>query len=90
MPINSGHSNQAYPLDLDGSLDFTRFATHQSVHPYPQMIGSLSGFMPLIDVVQLSPVSRAPWGAGVGQPQPADYTQYYSQVTFPDLQKVRG
>lgn len=90
MGIFSGHSNPAYPLDLDGSLDYTRFAKVAGVHPYPSVIGHVSGFMPLLDVLQLSPVSNAPWGAGVGTPQPVDFTQYTGQVTFPDLQKVRG
>lgn len=64
-----------YPLDLDGSLRFTRPYVID-VFPYPTPIGMISGFMRQMNVFFFDNYStaRKPYGPNVNQlPTYADY-----------------
>jgi len=82
--------NTGYPLDLNAALNYTRFAAYGEMHPYPSMIGSVSGILPLMDVLKISPVSDYAWGNNVNSISNPQFMPGYQQILQPNLQKVRG
>lgn len=87
-------SRDGYPFDFDGSLDYVRSATGQTLWPdvatYPNGdgIGCVSGFMPQMDAAVYSQmIARLPWGPSVNQ-VPTDPMRYIGQMTFPTLQQI--
>lgn len=73
-----------YPLDLDGSLRFTRpFAV--DIFPYPPIIGMISGFMREVNgyIIQTG-IAKTPFGPDINR----TVIDYNWQVAVGGLTKV--
>lgn len=85
-----------YPLDLDGSLRFTREATGYSVFPYPTIIGYVQGLLPmqdnLVHAAMYGKQSWGPWSPGAAPQSPAGASLAFvgEQVGNLNLLKVDG
>lgn len=81
-PETAGH----YRLDLDASERHTRFGTGVVMEPYPYIIGAISGFMPMQNMMVWSGMyGKEPSGPGPGsQPDPLNRLW---QILIPGLQK---
>lgn len=75
------------PGDYDGGERITRpRATPNGRFPYPYIIGSVSGFMPMQDTLSESFAwAKNAFGPGISTPTPQPI-----QVTFPGLPKKTG
>jgi hypothetical protein len=72
-----------YPLDLDGSLRFTRPYVIDP-YPYPTIIGMISGFMRETNQFIWQQPARTPYGPNVNNlPTYAEY-----QIAVPGLTKL--
>jgi len=76
-----------YPLDLDGSERFTRFATGVGIFPRPPMIGSISGILPLMDDFFYASGYAPPGYGPSANPAPVNLQW---QAMFPGLTKQMG
>lgn len=73
-----------YPIDLDGSLKFTRFAKTKWQMPAPPMIGRTSGFLPLQNAfIWRNAMGKMPSGPNISL-APLNLTY---QITIPELAK---
>lgn len=89
-----------YPLDLDGSLRFTRFAKNPtSENPYPNPatfpdglgVGAFGCFMPMLDAFAKGiSFGKSPYGPGVNSIPRMSTLYNYGMVQFPTLQKRGG
>jgi hypothetical protein len=78
-------ASDGYQFDLDASERFTRFGGGSAVHPYPPIIGMLSGMLPLYDnVVRFEAFAKNPAGPG-STTYPLNFQW---QVTIPGLTKM--
>jgi hypothetical protein len=74
-----------YPLDLDASERFTRYGTGTAIHPFPPVIGSISGILGLFDsMVMRDAIARPVYGPG-STTLPVNYQW---QITVPGLTKM--
>lgn len=79
-----------YPVDLNASLDFSRNTPDKSIHPYPDMIGAVSGLCPLFDAnVVLPQTASSGWGTAMSVLE-TNQSPPFMQYSFDTLQKVRG
>lgn len=80
----SGASDH-YPFDLDGSERFTRFSNVSATHPFPPIIGMISGIAPLFDsLVMRDAIARPAFGPG----STTIPVNLQWQVTVPGLTKM--
>jgi hypothetical protein len=58
-------ARDGYPFDLDASLRYTRFGTGTAIHPFPPVIGMVSGILPLFDDWTMrEAIARPAYGPG--------------------------
>lgn len=82
--------SDSYPFDFDASLRFTRVPGAVTLHPHPQMIGSISGLLPQFDARAMFPMSaESGWGPMVGVIT-ADQSPVFSDISLYSLPKVEG
>lgn len=82
--------SDSYPFDFDASLRFTRVPDAVTTHPHPQMIGMLSGLMPLFDVQFILPMSASSgWGPTMGVIE-TDKSPWFADTALYQLPKVEG
>lgn len=80
----------SYPFDFDASLRYTRIPMGVTLHPHPQMCGSIDGLMPLFDAQAVLPMSASSgWGPMVGVIT-ADQSPWFSDSALYTLPKVEG
>ncbi len=78
-------ARDAYPFDLDASERFTRFGTASAIHPFPQLIGMVSGILPLFDAtIRREAIARPAYGPGATTTP----INLQWQVTVPGLTKM--
>jgi hypothetical protein len=76
-------TQHGYPLDLDGSLRFTRPYVIDP-YPYPPIIGMVQGFMRETNQFIWQQAARTPFGPNINTlPSYAEY-----QIAVPGLTKV--
>ncbi len=79
-----------YPIDFNAGLDYSRNTPDLSIHPYPQMIGAVSGLCPLFDANTVLPqTASSGWGTSMSV-LVSDQSPPFMQNSFDMLQKVRG
>lgn len=84
------HANDGYPFDFDASLRNTRGDVDHSMHPYPQMIGSLNSGLPLFDAKQVLPMNASSgFGLMVGVIE-TDTTPFFASNTVMGYPKNEG
>ena len=80
-----------YPYDFDASLRITRFPGEYTLHPHPQMIGSVNPFLPLFDMQQVIPMSASSGFGPMAVVYATGKTEMdFSQFVMYDLPKVGG
>lgn len=72
-PLNGGqlesyYNDRAYPLDLNGSQDYTRPQSGVSPFPFPVMLSNyIRGFVPMFDAFELNGMrAKSPYGPFIG------------------------
>lgn len=85
----------SYPLDLDGSLRYTRPASGVSMHPYPPIIGYIQGLLPMQDGLVFAGAygknAFGPWTASAQVAAAgAIFQKQDTKAITPELPKVEG
>lgn len=78
-------NSDSYPLDLDGSLRYTRMKSGNDYFPVPPQIGMVSGILQQMDMfVYRSAMGKIPYGPGTTQVP----VNLQWQMTIPGLTKM--